>query len=98
MSEQRIILINGSRLLHEMLNRILVKAENLEVVQQVIDRNDLPAAIEQQNVEWVVFSLPADDKLPDWVDAYLHKHPSVKILNVPPDGNWIKMKWLDSHE
>ena len=28
MPEQRIILANGSRLLHEMLNRILVKTKN----------------------------------------------------------------------
>jgi len=39
MTEQRIILANGSRLLHEMLNRILYKTVNLKVVKEIKDHN-----------------------------------------------------------
>ena len=46
MAEQRIILANGSRLLREMLNRILIKTENLDPV----DRN-LPEWVDTYMVD-----------------------------------------------
>ncbi len=98
MSEQRIILANGSRLLREMLNRILVKTENLEVVQEVTEHDNLPAAIEQRDAEWVIMSLPEDEKIPEWTDTYLREHPLARIMTVAFDGSWIKMKWLERRE
>ena len=98
MSEQRIILANGSRLLHEMLNRILVKTEHLDVVQEISDHNNLPASIEQQDAEWLIMSQPTDGKIPEWTNTYLQEHPLVRIMTVASDGSWIKMKWLEKHE
>ena len=98
MSDQRIILANDSRLLREILNRILLKADNLDVVQDVSDFRKLPAVIEHKDAEWVILSMQADKKLPEWIDAYLCRHPYVKVLSVSSDGSWMKIKWLDSHE
>lgn len=98
MSDQRIILATDSRLLREMLNRILLKAEHLEIVQQVADHENLPAAIKEQDVEWVILTMPADNNPPAWTDAYLREHPFVKIMSVSPDGGQVKMKWLDKRE
>ena len=98
MSEQRIILANGSRLVHEMLNRILLKTKNLEVVQEIPDHNKLPAALEKSDAEWIILSLPADSFIPDWVDTYIVDHPYVRFMAVANDGSWVKTKWLESHE
>ena len=98
MSEQRIILANGSRLLREMLNRILLKTENLEVVKEITDHDTLPTAIEEPNAEWVIMSLPVDNKLPEWTDNYIIDHPNVRFMAVAADGSWVKTKWLESHE
>lgn len=98
MPEQRIILANSSRLLREMLNRILLKTENLEVIQEVIDHDDLPAVIDQKEAEWIIMSLPADSHIPKWTDAYMHEHPFTRFMAVSADGSWIKMKWLESRE
>jgi DNA-binding NarL/FixJ family response regulator len=98
MSDQRIILATDSRLLREMLNRILRKAEHLEIVQQVADHENLPALIQELDVEWVILTMPADDKTPDWTDAYIREHPFVRIMSVSPDGGQVKMKWLDKRE
>jgi len=97
MSDQRIILANGSRHLREMLNRILLKSEHLNVVQ-VGDHHNLPSAIEQQEPEWVIVSLPTDDSAPAWIDTYIRQHPYVGFLTVSADGSSIKIKWLESHE
>lgn len=98
MSAKRIILADGSRLLREMLLRVLFKADNLEVVQEVTNYKDLPSAIEQFDPEWVIMSLPSDHIIPDWVDNYIASRPSVRFLAVATDGSKIKMKWLEPHE
>jgi len=98
MYTKRIILADGSRLLREMLHRVLYKADNLEVVQEVINYEDLPSAIEQFDPEWVIMSLPSDHVIPHWVDNYITNHPSVRFLAVSTDGSKIKMKWLERHE
>lgn len=98
MDAKRIILADGSRLLREMLQRVIYKADNLEVVQEVTNYEDLPSAIEQFSPEWVIMSLPSDHVIPDWVDIYITNHPSVRFLAVATDGSKIKMKWLEPHE
>lgn len=98
MSEQRIILANGSRLLHEMLNRILVKTGNLKVVQEINKQERLPSAIEKSDAEWVIMSLPADSAIPEWVDRYIDDHPHVRFMALAADGSWVKTKGQEEHE
>ena len=98
MSEQRIILANGSRLVHEMLNRILLKTENLEVVQEITNHQKLPAEIEKSDAEWVIMSLPVNSKMPGWIDTYIVSHPRIRFMAVANDGSWVKTKWLEYHE
>ena len=98
MSEQRIILVNGSRLLHEMLNRALFKSDHLRVVKEIASQYDLQDAVGQHEAEWMVISLPADSRFPKWIDAYLKKHPSMRIMAFAADGSGVRMKWLEKRE
>lgn len=98
MSEQRIILANGSRLLRDMLKRILYKSDRFEVVQEVTDQKDLPSVIEHTQPEWVILSLSFDNGVPAWVDGFMANHPGVRFMALAADGSKIKMKWLEVHE
>jgi DNA-binding NarL/FixJ family response regulator len=98
MAKQRIILANNSRLLREMLNRILIKTVNLKVVQEITNHETLPTAIENSDAEWIILSLHVDDNLPEWTDTYIVDHPGARVMAVANDGSWVKMKWLESHE
>lgn len=98
MSEHRIILANGSRLLREMLNRILRRTRGLSIVREVSDQNDLPAAIQEEEAEWLIMSLPEGGKVPEWVDVYMLDHPAIRVLTVSPDGGRVKLKWLECRE
>jgi hypothetical protein len=71
MYAQRIILVNGSRLLGDMLHNVICRADHLEMVQEVSRYEELPAAIEHTNAEWVLMSLPFDASFPRWVDDHL---------------------------
>jgi chemotaxis response regulator CheB len=98
MSEHRIILVNGSRLLHELLSRVLVKTVNLKLVQEVVDPEDLPDAIEDSEAEWVIMALPVDEAIPAWVDRYIVSHPHLRVMAVASDGSWVKTRWMERHE
>ena len=98
MSEQRIILANSSRLVREMLNRILHKTGNLEVVQEVTDHEKLQTELEKSEAEWIIMSLPVDRSIPKWVDTYIVRHPHVRFMAVANDGSWVRTKWLEYHE
>jgi len=98
MSEQRIILVNSSRLLHEMLNRALHKSDYLRVVKEITSQNDLPEAVEQQEAEWIVISMSADTQFPEWIDSYLKKHPLMRVMAFSSDGSGVTMKWLEKRE
>ncbi len=98
MPEQRIVLANGSRLLRDMLKRIIFKSDKLELVREVTDQKELPSVIEHTNPEWVIVSLPFDNVVPAWVDSFMVSHPSVRFMALAIDGSKIKMKWLEVHE
>jgi chemotaxis response regulator CheB len=98
MHEQRIVLANGSRLMRDMLKRILYKSDNLEVVREVIDQKELPSVIENTQPEWVILSLAFDNGVPAWVDGFIASHPSVRFMALAADGSKIKLKWLEIHE
>ncbi|MGE5249196.1 MAG: hypothetical protein ACM3QS_03190 [Bacteroidota bacterium] len=98
MPSQRIVLADGSRLLNEMLRRILDKAENMEVVQEVHDLEEYPPSIQDLDADWVIMSLPFDADMPEWVDGYIAAHPYVGFLVFSADNSRIRMKWTETHE
>jgi len=98
MPEQRIVLANASRLMRDMLKRIIYKSNNLELIREITDPRDLPSMIEHTDPEWVIVSLSYDNGVPAWVDGYMADHPSVRFMAVATDGSKIKMKWLEVHE
>jgi len=98
MSPQRIILVNCSRLLSDMLHTVFCKANQLEMVQEVGNDESLPTAIETSEAEWVIMPLLSDKNIPGWVDHYLAKHPSMRFLAIFLGSNKVKLKWLEYEE
>ena len=98
MATKRVILANGSRLLREMLQRVINKADNLEVVQEIPDHEELPSAIERFDPEWVIISLPYNNSVHGWINTCMADYPSVRFILLSPDNSSIKMKWQTSYE
>ena len=98
MSTKRIILADGSRLLREMLNRAIAKANNLEVIHQVLNHEELPSAIEQFEPEWVIVPLAFDAETVAWSGNYLTSYPFVRFVFISPEDGRINLKWQETHE
>ncbi len=97
MTTKRVILANSSRLLREMLARVIAKAGHLEVVQEVPTHEELPSAIERFDPEWVIISLPFHNSLHGSIDACMAEYPAVRFILLSADNSSIK-KWRASYE
>jgi len=93
MSMKRVILANNSRLLSEMFQRVIDKAEQLEVVQAVIDNQELPLAIQRFCPEWVIVSLPISAPVFTWISTFMQEDASVRFIFLSPDNRRVIMKW-----
>lgn len=98
MSRKRIILAIDSRLLRELLHRVITKADPLMVVQELPKDQELPSAIEQFDPECVILSVPANRKEPNWINTCMADHPSMRIVFLSPESSTIKMKWPTGYE
>ena len=96
MSAQRVILVNASRLLGDMLRRIIYRSEHLEMVQEVSAHKVFPVAIERSEAEWVILS--SEKTFPGWVDRHIASHPSMRFLAISPGSNVVRLKGLDHEE
>jgi hypothetical protein len=98
MPTKRVMLANGSRLLREMLQRILTKAENLEVIQERPDWEALSAAFRQFEPEWVILSPPSSSEEDTWINAFVDRHPSARFLFLSPQNGGITIKGNGTHD
>ncbi len=92
MSLKRVILANHSRLLLEMFHRVLEKAPQIEVVQELSNSADLPLAIQRFCPEWVIVSLPSSDPVLQWISAFRQNAPSVRFIFLSPDNHRVTMR------
>jgi hypothetical protein len=98
MSAQRVILVNASRLLGDMLRRIIYRSDHLEMVQEVTADTVFPVSIERSEAEWVILSLSSEKSFPGWVDRHITRHPSMRFLAIFPGSNKVRLKGLDYEE
>jgi len=98
MQTHRVVLANESRLLREMLERVIRKVPDLEVVGHATDAARLPSLLEETDAQWVIVSLLPDSKIPAVADSLLAEHPSLRLLAVAVDGSQVKAKWVEPHE
>lgn len=95
MSAQRVILVNSSRLLGDMLRRVINKSAHLEMMQEVSDDRAFLFPLEQVEAEWMILSLSSDKALPAWLNPYLAKHPSMRCLVISLGSSKVKLKWQE---
>jgi DNA-binding NarL/FixJ family response regulator len=98
MQARRIVVAHESRLLRDMLKRMIGKTQQLQLVAEVINMETLPLVVKQTAAEWVIVSLGADGNVPEMVESLMVTHPSTGALAVSGEGDRIKMKRRGEHE
>jgi DNA-binding NarL/FixJ family response regulator len=93
MLTKRVILANSSRLLREMLHRVIEKADHLEVVQELPNDEHLLSAIRTHDPDWVILSAPYDQNTHHWINTGMTDHPSVRFLFLSARNGTSEIKW-----
>jgi chemotaxis response regulator CheB len=94
----RIILVNGSPILHEMICKAITKQENLQVVAKLHDIDQSPEAIEDVNADWIYLLLPTGKKIPPVIEKVMNENNEMRLLVMSSDGSSVRVKWVEQHD
>lgn len=92
MESQQIILANKPRLLRTLLRSMFDKMPGFDVVREITELEDLPAAMEQTNAQWLIVPLWLPGKMPAVIESILKAHPSANALGIAANGGKIVVK------
>jgi hypothetical protein len=95
---KRILLANGSRLLRDVVKRVIEKSDGLEVVGEIAEFGRLAVAIETTKPDWVIYFLSPGSTLPAFIETLMNKNPSMRILEIFVNGGQVKIEWLGLRE
>lgn len=95
---RRIILATESRLLQEMLFRVLDREPGLEVVATVSDPGQLLSLARKLAAHWIVVSYPSDGREVQEVRAALASDESIHVLGLASDGSRVLIHWSEPQE
>ena len=93
MALKRVILARGSALLREMLHRVLDTVDQLEVVQEISDWEELPAALERFGPDWVIVQESERIASHPKLNFCMERYPSARFVFFSPEQNMIKIRW-----
>lgn len=95
---QRIILVNSSRIVGDMLKKVIGKTPGLEIVSNTEDIAKLPEIVEQVEADWAIVLLPPDDQVPKIVQQVITEQISMRFLLMGVDGSHVRMMYNEPHE
>jgi chemotaxis response regulator CheB len=94
----QIILAHDSRLVRDLLKRVIEKSPSLQIAGETADVDTLPSMVERVRPQWVIVPLSIKGELPEVADLLLSRYPSTHILAVSTDEGQSRMRWVESHE
>jgi hypothetical protein len=94
----QVILANEPRLLRGLLSRAFNQSAGLEVVEEITDLADLPAAVARTGARWVIVSLWSPGQVPSAVQAVLDENPAVCALGLAAGSSDVRIRCGESRE
>ena len=94
----KIILVNGSPFLHELLRSIINKNQQIQIVAEVENISRYPSVAARVDADWTYLVLPPDAEIPEAVEQVLKENPSMRVLVMATDGSKVRVKWMEPHD
>lgn len=98
MVTRRIILANSSRLVRDLIKKVIGKTPGLEIVSEVEDISEFPDTVRRKEADWAIVLLSPEEQVPDLVEQVIQEQPSMRFLLMGVDGSHARMKWNEPHE
>ena len=95
MQPRRAILVDGSRILRDLIRRVLVTKAGFEVVDELSNLEELSSSLARAETEWVFLILSPNLEISKRQTVeILVEHPSLRIILIRIDEGRIEMEWL----
>lgn len=95
---KQVLLFSESRLMREMLTRVINRRRGLEVSRQVSEREDLVRALKESSFDWVIMTLADGEEAPDWMEDVNEAYPGIRFMAISIDSAHIKTRWFETIE
>lgn len=93
MNPVRVLVANRPRLMRELVAATISDQPDIQVVGEVEDESMIEAAIEKTGPSFLIVALDRRDRLPEFCQSILRKHPDIKIIAIAPDRNVSVFYW-----
>jgi hypothetical protein len=95
MPSQQVILVNSSRLLRELVRRVIERGAGFEVITELGDILELPSAVMKTDAEWVFLILSPNQEIPESLKVSLFlKCPTMRIVGLWVDSGRVSINGL----
>lgn len=96
---ERAILVDGSRLMRDLLRRVIEKLTNIDIVKEVDSLEKLPSIMGTIEVDWLFIVMLPEQAIPEEpIAGLLMMHPKLRIVSIWIDGSHVRTEWLGHHE
>ncbi|MFZ5856912.1 MAG: hypothetical protein ACOYZ6_08780 [Chloroflexota bacterium] len=95
MQPRRAILVDGSRILRDLIRRVLETKAGFEVVDEIGTLEELSSSLARAETEWAFLILSPNLEISKRQTVeILVEHPSLRIILLRMDEGRIEMEWL----
>ncbi len=95
----RVLVAIRPRLIRELVLATLADQPDIEIVGEVQDDAEIPAAVENTHPAFLIQAMDRPEQRPSLCDSLLRQYPEMKILALAPEHNSTVFYWasLDIH-
>ena len=90
----RVLVAIRPRLMRELILNTFADQPDIEIVGEVTDEADVPAAVDSALPDFLVLSQEGTGERPSVCDVVLRQHPALRIVAVAPDRNYSVHYWV----
>ena len=94
----KIILVNGSPFLHELVRKALDKNQTMQIVAEVENIARYPDVAAHVKADWTYLMLPPGEEIPEPIERVIKEDTSMRVLVMATDGSNVRVKWMEPHD
>lgn len=99
MQARRAILVNGSRLMRDIVKRVVEKHQGFRVVQVIDDMEVLSSPKIEWDAEYMFVILAPEGDIPENLKNHLFlQKPTLKIVCFWVNGSHVRLEWLEREQ
>lgn len=98
MKTRRIILANESRLLREMLKRVIGDINAFHIIGETQNIKEIQTLIDEESADWIFVTLSAEGEIPKPINELLLSDTHISVLGLNNEGDKATISWMGLHK